>query len=145
MKIESQTSIKMKHQRKFQKLFKKFRKRSKKQDSKLDNVHPEKIYDSYVKMDAFRRELYEIDLLSQNLMDAYRLYAAYAYQAMATLEPQLEELKRERVPEWKELRVRILSTGDLVYLPAHFMLTKVNDDGSISEYCELKEPYIAGC
>ena len=44
---------------------------------------------------------------------------------------------------WKELRVKILSTGDLVYLPAHFMLTKVNDDGSISEYCELKEPYIA--
>ncbi len=44
---------------------------------------------------------------------------------------------------WKELRVKILSTGDLVYLPSHFILTKVNDDGSISEYCELKEPYIA--
>ncbi len=66
-------------------------KRSKDLDSKLNDVHPEKIYDSYVKIDAFRRELYEIDLLSQNLMDAYRLYAAYAYQAMATMESQLEE------------------------------------------------------
>lgn len=36
-----------------------------------------------------------------------------------------------------------LSSGDLVYLPSHFMLTKVNDDGTIKEYCELKEPYVA--
>ena len=90
MKIESQTSIKQ-LPKEISKTIQEISQRSKKLDSKLDNVHPEKIYDSYVKMDAFRRELYEIDLLSQNLMDAYRLYAAYAYQAMATLEPQLEE------------------------------------------------------
>lgn len=36
----------------------------------------------------------------------------------------------------------MLNTGDLVYLPSHFILTKVNDDGSIKEYLELREPYI---
>ena len=48
----------------------------------------------------------------------------------------------EKVCEWKELRVRTLRAGDLVYLPAHFILTRRNDDGSIKEYCELKEPYV---
>jgi hypothetical protein len=47
------------------------------------NFDPEKIYDSYVKVDEFRRDLYEIDVLSQNLMDAYKLYAVYAAQAMS--------------------------------------------------------------
>lgn len=43
---------------------------------------PEKIYDSYVKVDEFRRELYELDILSQSLMDAYKFYAAFAVQEM---------------------------------------------------------------
>ena len=90
MKIENQTSIKQ-LPRDISKTIQDIAQRAKCLDSKLNDVHPEKIYDSYVKMDAFRRELYEIDLLSQNLMDAYRLYAAYAYQAMALVEPQLEE------------------------------------------------------
>tara|TARA_A200000159_G_scaffold164767_1_gene196107 strand:+ start:3636 stop:3959 length:324 start_codon:yes stop_codon:yes gene_type:complete len=90
MKIENQTSISQ-LPKEISKNIQEISKRSKNLESKLTDVHPEKIYDSYVKMDAFRRELYEIDLLSQNLMDAYRLYAAYAYQAMATMEPQLEE------------------------------------------------------
>lgn len=90
MKIENQTSM-AQLPKDISKTIQEISKRSKDLDSKLKEVHPEKIYDSYVKMDAFRRELYEIDLLSQNLMDAYRLYAAYAYQAMATMEPQLEE------------------------------------------------------
>ncbi len=36
-----------------------------------------------------------------------------------------------------------LRVGDLVYLPSHFILTKVNDDGTIKEYCELKVPYVS--
>lgn len=36
-----------------------------------------------------------------------------------------------------------LKVGDLVYLPSHFILTKVNDDGTIKEYCELKVPYVS--
>jgi len=90
MKIENQTSISQ-LPKEISKTIQEISKRSKNLDSKLNDVHPEKIYDSYVKVDAFRRELYEIDLLSQNLMDAYRIYAAYAYQAMATMEPQLED------------------------------------------------------
>ena len=90
MKIENQTSISQ-LPKEISKTIQEISKRSKSLDSKLNDVHPEKIYDSYVKVDAFRRELYEIDLLSQNLMDAYRIYAAYAYQAMATMEPQLED------------------------------------------------------
>ena len=90
MKIENQTSISQ-LPKEISKNIQEISKRSKALESKLTDVHPEKIYDSYVKVDAFRRELYEIDLLSQNLMDAYRLYAAYAYQAMAPMEPQLEE------------------------------------------------------
>ena len=90
MKIEQQTSIQQ-LPKQISKTIQDIASRSKQLDSKLNDVHPEKIYDSYVKMDAFRRELYEIDLLSQNLMDAYRLYAAYAYQAMAPMEPHHEE------------------------------------------------------
>lgn len=66
-------------------------KRAKTLDGKLNEVHPEKIYDSYQKVDDFRRELYEIDLLSQNLMDAYRAYAALAYQAMMSQQEFYEE------------------------------------------------------
>jgi len=90
MKIENQTSISQ-LPKEISKTIQEISARSKILDSKLNDIHPEKIYDSYVRMDGFRRELYEIDLLSQNLMDAYRLYASYAYQAMATVEPQLEE------------------------------------------------------
>ena len=90
MKIEKQTSI-TQLPKEISKTIQEISQRAKSLDSKLHDVHPEKIYDSYVRMDTFRRELYEIDLLSQNLMDAYRLYAAYAYQAMAAMEPQSEE------------------------------------------------------
>lgn len=51
-------------------------------DGKLNDVHPEKIYESYNKVDEFRRELYEIDLLSQNVMQAYKFYAHLASQVM---------------------------------------------------------------
>ena len=84
------------------KLIQEVSERSKNLDSKLSDVHPEKIYDSYTKMDGFRRELYEIDLLSQNLMDAYRVYSAYAYQAMAPqteLPPEGEESEDYSVEE----------------------------------------------
>lgn len=101
MKIESQTSISQLPVE-ISKLIQEVSKRSKSLDSKLNDVHPEKIYDSYVKMDAFRRELYEIDLLSQNLMDAYRLYAAYAFQAVAQ---QPEEHTHEE-PEESEASQR---------------------------------------
>ena len=50
--------------------------------SKVEELDAEKIYDSYIKVDEFRQQLYQIDLLSQGLMDAYRLYAAYAAQTM---------------------------------------------------------------
>jgi len=39
--------------------------------------------------------------------------------------------------------MRMINSGDLFYLPSHFILTKVNDDGTVREYCELKEPYVA--
>ena len=81
MKIENQTSISQ-LPKEISKAIQEISKRAKALDSKLNDVHPEKIYDSYTKVDEFRRELYEIDLLSQNLMEAYRLYAAYAYQAL---------------------------------------------------------------
>lgn len=35
-----------------------------------------------------------------------------------------------------------LNSGDLVYLPANFMLTKHNSDGTVSQYCELKSPCV---
>ncbi len=38
--------------------------------------------------------------------------------------------------------MKSLRSGDLVYLPAHFMLTKLNNDGTVSQYCELKEPCV---
>jgi len=90
VKIEKQTSI-TQLPKEISKTIQEISQRAKSLDGKLHDVHPEKIYDSYVRMDTFRRELYEIDLLSQNLMDAYRLYAAYAYQAMAAMEHQSEE------------------------------------------------------
>ena len=36
-----------------------------------------------------------------------------------------------------------LRAGDLVYLPAHFILTKRNEDGTTSAYLETKIPYTA--
>lgn len=69
-------------------------------DGKLNDVHPEKIYESYNKVDDFRRELYEIDLLSQNLMQAYKYYAHLAGQAMNHQDyepPQPEDLEGLRV------------------------------------------------
>ena len=38
--------------------------------------------------------------------------------------------------------MKTLNSGDLVYLPAHFMLTKFNNDGTVSQYCELKHPCV---
>ena len=38
--------------------------------------------------------------------------------------------------------MRTLNSGDLVYLPANFMLTKYNNDGTVSQYCELKYPCV---
>ncbi len=86
MKIENQTSISQ-LPKEISKAIQEISKRAKTLDSKLNDVHPEKIYDSYTKVDEFRRELYEIDLLSQNLMEAYRLYATYAYQALMVPNP----------------------------------------------------------
>lgn len=36
-----------------------------------------------------------------------------------------------------------LNPGDLVYLPAHFILTKRNEDGTASAFLETKTPYRA--
>ena len=69
-------------------------------DGKLNDVHPEKIYESYNKVDDFRRELYEIDLLSQNLMQAYKYYAHLASQVMnhqGYEAPEPEDLEGLRV------------------------------------------------
>lgn len=33
-------------------------------------------------------------------------------------------------------------SGDLVYLPSKFVLTKYNNDGTVSQYCEIKEPCV---
>ena len=38
--------------------------------------------------------------------------------------------------------MKTLNSGDLVYLPANFMLTKYNNDGTVSQYCELKHPCV---
>lgn len=51
-------------------------------------LHPEKIYDSFLKVDEFRRELFQMDLLSQNLMESYRVYSIIAAQALSA---QLQE------------------------------------------------------
>ena len=51
-------------------------------DSCIGELHPEKIFESFAKTDEFRRKLYEIDVLAQDLMDAYRLYVSYAAQVM---------------------------------------------------------------
>tara|TARA_B100001564_G_C20558544_1_gene632633 strand:- start:712 stop:954 length:243 start_codon:yes stop_codon:yes gene_type:complete len=39
--------------------------------------------------------------------------------------------------------MKTLNSGDLIYLPSHFILTKKNKDGTVKEYCELKEPYVS--
>ena len=104
MKIENQTSVSQ-IPIEISKVIQEISERSRDLDNKLNDVHPEKIYDSYVKMDSFRRELYEIDLLSQNLMDAYRVYSTYAYQAMGLQAghseppPEDEKLEGHRVEE----------------------------------------------
>jgi len=61
---------------------------------KVAELHPEKIYDSFVKTDDFRRGLYEVDLLSQNLMESYRLYALVAAQALS-IQSEEEETDNE--------------------------------------------------
>ena len=38
--------------------------------------------------------------------------------------------------------MKTLNSGDLVYLPANFILTKHNNDGTVSQYCELKHPCV---
>jgi hypothetical protein len=51
-------------------------------------------------VDDFRRELYEIDLLSQNVMQAYKYYAHLASQVMNHQDfeaPQPEDLEGLRV------------------------------------------------
>ena len=99
MKIENQTSISQ-LPNEISKGIQEISSRVKKLDNKLDNVHPEKIYESYVKMDEFRRELYEIDLLSQNVMQAYKFYAHLASQVMNHQEyeaPRDDEGIAERV------------------------------------------------
>ena len=57
----------------------------------FQEVHHEKIYNSYNKIEQFRRELYEIDLLSQELMDTYRLYVTYANHLMNSSGETVEE------------------------------------------------------
>ena len=81
MKIENQTSISQ-LPKEISKSILEITTRAKKLEDKLADVHPEKIYDSYNKVDEFRRELYEIDLLSQNVMQAYKYYAHLASQVM---------------------------------------------------------------
>jgi len=90
MRIENQTSV-AQLPKDISKSIKEITDRVQNLETKVAEVHPEKIYDSFQKVDEFRRELYEIDLLSQNLMDAYRVYAAYAYQAMMPQQEQFEE------------------------------------------------------
>jgi hypothetical protein len=81
MKIENQTSISQ-LPKEISKSIQEISTRVRKLDGKLNDVHPEKIYESYNKVDEFRRELYEIDLLSQNVMQAYKYYAHLASQVM---------------------------------------------------------------
>ena len=99
MKIENQTSISQ-LPKEISKSIQEISIRAKKLDSRLNDVHPEKIYESYNKIDEFRRELYEIDLLSQNIMQAYKYYAHLASQTMnhqAYEAPQPEDLAGLRV------------------------------------------------
>ena len=81
MKIENQTSISQ-LPKEISKSIQEISTRAKQLENKLNDVHPEKIYESYNKVDDFRRELYEIDLLSQNVMQAYKYYAHLASQVM---------------------------------------------------------------
>jgi len=99
VKIENQTSISQ-LPKEISKSIQEISTRAKQLESKLNNVHPEKIYESYNKVDEFRRELYEIDLLSQNVMQAYKYYAHLASQVMNHQEfeaPQPEDLEGLRV------------------------------------------------
>ena len=99
MKIENQTSISQ-LPKEISKSIQEISIRAKQLESKLNNVHPEKIYESFNKVDEFRRELYEIDLLSQNVMQAYKYYAHLASQALNHQEfeaPQPEDLEGLRV------------------------------------------------
>jgi hypothetical protein len=99
VKIENQTSISQLPKEISQNI-QEISARVRKLDGKLNDVHPEKIYESYNKVDDFRRELYEIDLLSQNLMQAYKYYAHLASQAMNHQDyepPQPEDLEGLRV------------------------------------------------
>lgn len=99
MKIENQTSISQ-LPKEISKSIQEISIRAKKLDAKLNDVHPEKIYESYNKIDEFRRELYEIDLLSQNVMQAYKYYAHLASQVMNHQDyeaPEVEDLEGLRV------------------------------------------------
>lgn len=99
MKIENQTSISQ-LPKEISKSIQEISIRAKQLESKLNNVHPEKIYESFNKVDEFRRELYEIDLLSQNVMQAYKYYAHLASQVMNHQEfeaPEPEDLEGLRV------------------------------------------------
>ena len=99
MKIQNQTSISQ-LPKEISKSIQEISSRARQLESKLNDVHPEKIYESYNKVDDFRRELYEIDLLSQNVMQAYKYYAHLASQAMNHQEyqaPQPEDLEGLRV------------------------------------------------
>jgi len=91
MKLESHTSISQ-LPKEISKSIQEISERIKGLETKVAQVHPEKIYDSYTKVDDLRREMYEIDLLSQNLMTAYRLYATYAFQVMTV---PIEEVPNE--------------------------------------------------
>lgn len=106
MKIENQTSI-TQLPNEISKGIQEISSRAKKLESKLDSVHPEKIYESYNKMDEFRRELYEIDLLSQNVMQAYRFYAHLASQVMNHQEYEAsldEEVAADRVEGLEDVK-----------------------------------------
>jgi len=99
VKIENQTSISQ-LPKEISKSIQEISIRAKKLESKLNDVHPEKIYESFNKVDDFRRELYEIDLLSQNVMQAYKYYAHLASQVMNHQDfeaPQPEDLEGLRV------------------------------------------------
>jgi len=99
VKIQNQTSISQ-LPKEISKSIQEISTRAKQLESKLNNVHPEKIYESFNKVDEFRRELYEIDLLSQNVMQAYKYYAHLASQVMNHQDyeaPQPEDLEGLRV------------------------------------------------
>lgn len=99
MKIQNQTSISQ-LPKEISKSIQEISIRAKKLESKLSDVHPEKIYESFNKVDDFRRELYEIDLLSQNVMQAYKYYAHLASQALNHQDfeaPESEDLEGLRV------------------------------------------------